>query len=123
MPQTVALWARLYAAAKPLLNPMPRAGAWYPVVEELGDRLVLEVGERRVAVPINLLEVREKRPPCFAVVRKALGEPNPVASTPDDVGRVYAVCPECDGRTRLFGEPVTIKCEHCGHRGEVAWWD
>ena len=122
MPQTAA-WARLYAAARPLVEPMPRAGAWYPIVEEAEGNVVIEIGETRVAVPANLLEIREKRPAVFTVVRKTLAEPNPVGGTADDLGRVYAVCPECDGRTRLHGEPVAIRCEHCGHHGEVAWWD
>ncbi len=33
MPNAVA-WARLFAAARPFVEPMPRAGAWYPVVDE-----------------------------------------------------------------------------------------
>ncbi len=122
MPQTAA-WARLFAAAKPALDPMPRAGAWYPVVEELDGQVVIEVSDERVAVPANLIEIREKRPKLFTVVRKAIGDPNPAGGTPADPGRVYAVCPECDGRTKLFGEPPVIACDHCGHRGEVAWWD
>ncbi len=122
MPNAVA-WARLFAAARPFVNPMPRAGAWYPVVDEVDGRVVIEVGESRVAVPANLVEVREQRPVRFTVVLKTADQANPLSGTDDDLGRIYAVCPECDGRTRLHGEPVVIACEHCGHRGEVAWWD
>ena len=122
MPQTVA-WARLFAAARPFCRPMPRAGAWYPVVLNLGQRIVIEVGQRRVAVPANMLELRESLPERFTVVHKTAGEANPAHGTSEDPGRVYAVCPECHGRTRLFGEPPTITCEHCRHQGEVAWWD
>ena len=122
MPDAKA-WARLFAAARPLVKPMPRAGAWYPVVEQGEGQVVIEVGERRVAVPANLVELRDKRPTRFTVVQKTPGQANPLKGSDEDLGKTYAVCPECDGRTALHGEPVTMVCEHCGHRGEVAWWE
>jgi len=122
MPETSA-WARLYASARPFCRPMPRAGAWYPVVRDIGERVVLEVSSRRVAVPSNLLERRDRRPDRFTVVRRGQSDPNPFAGTADDLGRVYAVCPSCDERTRLAGEPAMLRCRRCGHRGEVAWWE
>lgn len=122
MPDAIA-WARLFAVAKPFCRPMPRAGAWYPVVRDIGDRLVLKVGDRRVAVACRFLEVRDRRPLRFTVVRRPAADPNPAADTPEDLGRVYAVCPSCVGRIRLFGEPQVLTCRRCGHRGEVAWWE
>jgi hypothetical protein len=116
-------WARLYPIARPFCRPMPRHGAWYPIVRQLGERVVLEVARRRVAIAATLVEVRETRPVRFTVVRRALDEPNPFAGTATDLGRVYAVCPACDARRRLFGEPVQLSCEHCGHKGEIAWWE
>jgi hypothetical protein len=102
---------------------MPRAGAWYPVIRELGERLVLEVGQRRVAIAAGLVEVRETRPVRFTVVRRPINVPNPTEGTPEDLGRVYSVCPMCYGRDRLFGEPLIHACSQCGHRGELAWWE
>jgi Fe-S-cluster formation regulator IscX/YfhJ len=116
-------WARLYPVARPFCRPMPRHGAWYPVVRELGERVVLEVASRRVAIAANLVEVRDRRPVRFTVVRRAINELNPFEGTPNDLGRVYAVCPHCDTRRRLFGEPVALSCAQCGHQGEIAWWE
>lgn len=121
---TTGLWARLFPAARPFLRPMPRAGCWYPVVRDLGERLVVQVGDRRVAIANSLLEVRDTRPSRFSVVRRAMDEPpNPASGTPEDLGRVYSACPICHAREALFGEPVVRVCGTCGHSGEVAWWE
>jgi hypothetical protein len=117
-------WARLYSTARPFTNPRLRQGVWYAVVDpHLGERVVLQVKGRRVAVPKRFLEIRERRPTRFTVVYLARNAPNPAAGTPRDLGRRYAVCPSCGIRARLFGEPPVIQCKECGHRGEVAWWE
>ena len=62
-------WARLWAIAHPFARPTPRAGAWYPVVGEAsGERVVLEIRGRRLAVRKTLLEIRSERPKLFTVV-------------------------------------------------------
>lgn len=123
MPDPIA-WARPWATAKPFSRPMPRAGAWYPVVAENGEnRVVLQINERRVAVPRQLLEFRASRPTRFTVVSRALDDPNPAAGTPDDFGRTYAVCPACGSRVFVFDTQSAAACSSCGHRGEVAWWE
>ena len=95
MPDAIA-WARPWATAKPFSRPMPRAGAWYPVIAENGaTRVVLLIGDRKVAIQRHLLEFREERPTRFTVVTRARGEPNPAQGTPNDLGRTYGVCPSC----------------------------
>ena len=117
-------WARLYPTSRPFTNPRLRQGVWYEVVDpNLGERVVLQVRERRVAVHRRHLEIRDKRPTRFTVVYLATNTPNPAAGTARDLGRMYAVCPMCGVRVRLFGEPQTIACKDCGHKGEVAWWE
>ena len=87
-------WARLWAIAKPFARPMPRAGAWYPVVAQAGEaRMVLEIHGGRVAVGRQFLELRDDHPTRFTVVCRALDDTNPAFGTPDDLGRRYAVCP------------------------------
>jgi len=123
MSQPIA-WARPWATAKPFSRPMPRAGAWYPVVAVNGEnRVVLQINERRVAVPKRLLEFRDSKPTRFTVVSRAAADPNPAAGTAADLGRTYAVCPACGTRVLVFETQSAAACNTCGHRGEVAWWE
>jgi len=118
-------WARVWASARPFARPTPRAGAWYPVVGEAsGERVVLAVRGKRVAVQRSLVEIRPDRPQAFTVVvlsraysaelREAHGA---------DVERIYAVCPLCAARVRTFEDQATATCAKCGHTAEVAWWE
>ena len=62
-------WARVWVTARPFARPMPRAGGWYPVVGEAsGDRAVIDVRGKRVAIHRKLLEIRPARPDVFTVV-------------------------------------------------------
>jgi DNA-directed RNA polymerase subunit RPC12/RpoP len=118
------LWARLYPIARPLTNPPLRQGVWYPVLNDsLGDRVVLSVRNRKVAVPRGLLEIRDKTPTRFTVVYRAKADHNPALGTAHDLGRRYAVCPSCGVRIRLGVEPPVLRCPECGHKGEVAYWE
>src|SRR3972149_5522483 len=115
-------WARLYSTSRPLTNPRLRQGVWYPIVDpDLGERVVVQVKERRVAVPKRLLEIRAKQPTRFTVVYLARNQPNPAEGTARYLGRKYAVCPACGVRVRLSGEPERVQCAGGGHQGEVAW--
>ncbi|HEX9582492.1 MAG TPA: hypothetical protein VF970_15415 [Gemmatimonadales bacterium] len=116
-------WARLYPTARPFTRPMLRHGAWYPVVDDLEQRVVVVVKERRVAVPRHLLEFRERRPALFTVVYRPKDTTETTYGQPGNLGRIYAVCPECGSRQAVFGEPRDIMCARCQHRGEVAWWE
>jgi hypothetical protein len=84
------------------------------------DRLVLQVGPRRVAIPRHLVEIRPSRPDRFTVVYLALHEVNPERR---NFGTRYALCPVCAARIAVFGEPSHLLCDACGHRGEIAWWE
>ena len=117
-------WARIWAAAPPLnANPMLRQGVWYPVVSTGDKRAVVEVRGRRLAVPNEVLEIRDRRPDRFTVVYRPANSANPARGTRADLGRVYAVCPVSGTRVRLIGRPRETKCPACGHRGEIAWWE
>jgi len=85
--------------------------------------VVVQVKDRRVAVPKRLLEIRAKQPTRFTVVYLARNQPNPAEGTARYLGRKYAVCPVCGVRVRLGGEPERLQCAECGHTGEVAWWE
>src|SRR2546427_12533790 len=93
-------WARLWFAAKreDEGEASLRNGAWYPVLSSGVNRAVLEVSGQRVAVPQDLVEVRDKRPDRFTVVYRTYDDPNPARGTRADAGRRYGVCPKCATR-------------------------
>jgi hypothetical protein len=107
------------------------------VLSSGATRLVLEVSGRQLAVREEALEVRSRRPDRFTVVYRPREDPNPARGTDADVGRVYAVCPICAARVPLAyrlpevgtsgawaaGHSQTAKCDKCGHKGIVAWWE
>ncbi len=100
-----------------------RRGAWYPVVSQSGNHMVLDVSGRRVAVLQDALELRPKRPERFTVVYRARHDPNPAHGTAADLGVRYAVCPRCGTRRWLGGSPANTSCKQCGHEGVIAWWE
>ncbi len=118
-------WARLYAVARPFARPMPRSGAWYPVVGDAsGERAVLQVRGKRVAVQKKFLEIRSDRPKVFTVVvRSRDAAEGELQGGGASLGRVYAVCPACTERMRIVQRQESAQCPRCHHRGEVAWWE
>ncbi|MGD0993682.1 MAG: hypothetical protein ABR998_14570 [Gemmatimonadales bacterium] len=118
-------WARLWATAHPFARPMPRAGAWYPVVGEAsGERAVLEVRGKRVAVRKTLLEFRSERPKVFTVVVRSRDADSTLsAKFGREMARIYAVCPACTQRVPVVENQVAATCAKCGHQAEIAWWE
>lgn len=116
-------WARLWAISRPDAEPMPRQGAWYPVVNETNAVVVVEVRRKHTTIPRHLVEIRDRRPERFTVVYRARNAYNPAEGTRADLGRMYGVCPTCGRRLRLFGRPQNATCSSCGHDGEIAWWE
>jgi len=118
-------WARIWATAHPFARPVPRAGAWYPVVGEAsGQRAVLEVRGKRVAILKSLLEIRPRRPEVFTVVVRSRGTHATLLATHgSEIERIYAVCPACAQRVRVVENQAMATCAKCGHRAEIAWWE
>ena len=118
-------WARIWATAHPFARPAPRSGAWYPVVGEAsGQRAVIEVRGKRVAILKSLLEIRPDRPKVFTVVVRSRDTAARLLATGGpEIGRVYAVCPACTDRTRVLDNQSMATCAKCGHRAEIAWWE
>ncbi len=118
-------WARLWASARPFARPTPRAGAWYPVVGDAsGERAVLQVRGKRVAVQKKFLEIRPDRPTVVTVVvRSRDTTETAVQDRGAPLDRVYAVCPACAERVRVVREQERATCPKCEHHGEVAWWE
>lgn len=118
-------WARVWATAHPFARPVPRASAWYPVVGEAsGERAVLEVRGKRVAIQRKLLEIRPKRPDVFTVVVRPRDSAAKAPATGGSaLGLCYAVCPACTERVRVADRQTMATCPKCEHRAEIAWWE
>jgi hypothetical protein len=104
-------WARVWFAAKREEDEAQlRNGAWYPVVSSGEHRVVLDVSGERVAVPAEVVELRDKRPDRFTVVYRAYDDPNPARGTRGERSRrgrrmgffVIEVCTRGVGMARLF---------------------
>ncbi len=114
-------WARVWPTAHPFARPTPRAGAWYPILGEAsGERLVLEIRGKHVAIARRLLEIRDERPRVFTVVARSRDE-TAVAGAP--ISRIYAVCPLCTQRVQVLDQQTSAMCPQCGHEAEIAWWE
>ena len=114
-------WARVLAAVRPPHSRNLRQGTWYPVVhDQRQDRVSVVVGTTVVEVPRRVLEIRRQRPDRFSVVYDATSM---AAHAGVELGQRYGVCPECRHRFPLAGSLPIVQCPHCGHRGEVGWWD
>jgi len=121
---TTTQWARTWATARPYARPAPRAGAWYPVIGEASnDRVVLEIGGKKVAIQRKFVELREKRPETFTAVRRTRATITTMNQRGQDIPRTYAVCPRCMNRISAFPGQVQTQCKLCGHAGEIAWWE
>lgn len=118
-------WARTWATSRPYARPMPRAGAWYPVLGEANnDRVVLEIRGKKVAIQKKFLEIRDKRPETFTAVTRTRNTVSLVLQNRGhEVPRTYAVCPRCMNRVDAFNGQAAANCRSCGHAAEIAWWE
>ncbi len=100
-----------------------RRGAWYPVVNEVRDDLVLvDVARRNVPIPRALVEVSDERPSRWSVVRWDPSEAGAKRLSTDGHAMIYAVCPECRSRTNFDeAKPQRMTCSDCGGEFEVDW--
>ncbi len=117
-------WARLWSSIRPPYSRNIRAGTWYPVVNsDQPDRVTIRLGNAMVDVPRRVVEVRSRRPARFTVVHRVGYTVSSARRSLHKLGKRYAVCPECQWRFGLIGEPDRKQCPNCGLEGEVAWWE
>lgn len=100
-----------------------RRGAWYPVVNDSSDKMVLlDVAKRNVPVPRGSVEVAEGKPERFSVVKFDPNKPVPARISQEDLPLTYAVCPFCRARTMGIDDGVpALTCEECGKEAPVDW--
>ena len=84
-----------------------RRGAWYRVVEDSGKPwVVLDVHHVEIRVQKDDLEVKRDSPKVWSVVHTH-----------------HLVCPGCNQRRHLSGQPKDVKCTECGNNYSVDWSD
>lgn len=98
---------------------MLRRGAWYPILEETPEGVVLEVDQQRLLLPRDELRLRPDRPETWSIVVRT-GVMRPTLTGPKLV-TTYAVCPDCAGRQEFEGKPESMMCVRCRRAARVDW--
>lgn len=99
------------------INSRVRRGAWYRVAHLTAEVALLEVGQRSVSVPRELLTIAPVRPRRWSVVRR----PYDAVDVPRSWGARYGVCPACQHRMPLDYDQREAQCDRCGATGAIAW--
>ena len=81
-----------------------RRGAWYQVVRLTPDAAILEVGQRAMSVPRELLQIEVVRPRIWSVVPR----PYDAIDLPLSWGSSYGVCPACH---QQWSETQCLRCQ------------
>jgi len=111
-------WARCLDNVADVL----RRGAWYPIVDESGDKVVLEVSKKQVRISRIDVDVRETAPDHWSVVvRTGVLRPTLGGREGEGPTMTYAVCPHCHERQDLTGRPATLTCTRCKLEAKVDW--
>jgi hypothetical protein len=111
-------WARCLDNVADVL----RRGAWYPIVDEAGDKVVLEVRKKPVRISRLDVAVRETPPDEWSVViRTGVLRPTLGGREGEEVTTTYAVCPHCHERRDFTGKPATLTCTRCRKESKVDW--
>ncbi len=115
------LWARV----KQLGAHGLRRGAWYPVVNEVTEEmLIVDVAKQNVPVPRELVEVSDHEPRRWSIVVRSPADPGADKISAAGHPLEYAVCPGCRSRVP-FGpaRPDQMECPNCQQRYPVDWAD
>ncbi len=116
----VEKWAR----AKPGTHGL-RRGAWYPVVNEaVNSMVVLDVRKNNVPVPRDMLVLLDGPPSTWTVVQWHESERGAQRASEEILGLTYAVCPACHARARLIPpDAERLTCPECQGSFDVNWND
>jgi len=111
-------WARCLDSVADIL----RRGAWYPILEETAEHVVLDVHEKRIRMSRADLQVRLTPPDHWSiVVRTGVLRPTLGGNKDQPVTQTYAVCPSCNERQEFNGRPTSLRCTRCGKDASVDW--
>lgn len=110
---------RGWATGAPGIADVLRRGAWYPILEETPEGVVVEVDQQRLLLSRDEVRQRPDRPTAWSIVVRT-GVMRPTLSGPKLV-TTYAVCPDCTGRQEFEGKPESMMCARCRRAAKVDW--
>ncbi len=112
-------WARAKQAGAHGL----RRGAWYPVVNDTGDEVVvLDIGKKNVPVSRSMVVLADGKPDEWCVVQWEESHRGMERASDERFGLTYVVCPGCRGRAHA--EPPNVArmiCSDCGGDFAIDW--
>jgi len=108
-----------WASGVPGTADVLRRGAWYPIMEETSEGIVIEVDQQRMLLRRDELRLRPDKPMDWSIVVRT-GVMRPTLSGPKLV-TTYAVCPDCAGRQEFEGRPESMMCVRCRRAAKVDW--
>ncbi|MDH4130525.1 MAG: hypothetical protein OEV95_01815 [Gemmatimonadota bacterium] len=111
--------AKGWATGAPGTGDILRRGAWYQIIGDSGDELVIEVDTHPRRLPREKLIVRAEPPDQWSIVVRT-GVMRPTLSGAK-VANTYAVCPDCTARQEFEGRPDTLICARCRRASKVDW--
>jgi hypothetical protein len=109
-------WARCSDSVADVL----RRGAWYPILEETREHVVVEVRRRPVYLSREDVAIRAIAPDHWSVVVRT-GMLRPTLGGGGAVTTRYVVCPRCHHRQDFDGAPAELRCDRCGEQSPVDW--
>ena len=125
MAKTLSMQARIWARVREQGAHILRRGAWYNVLREPKDGLVLlEVNKNIVPMNVQFVVISHEKPNKWSVVSR-----NPMdygarrASMERRLDATYVVCPHCRARTDVQPSTVEQVCPSCAGTYEVDWGD
>jgi hypothetical protein len=99
-----------------------RRGAWYPVVnDKKQDLVIVDVNKKNVPVSRGLVELREDPPARWSVVAWDAADRGSRRASESRYGLIYGVCPDCRSRLTLEEGMDSATCKECGGEFEVDW--
>ena len=117
--------ARIWARARREGAHILRRGAWYNVLREPKNGIVLlEINKHIVPMNEQFVTLSREKPAKWSVVARDLADYGARrASMSGRLAAPYGVCPHCRERTNLEPSMVETVCPHCSGTYEVDWGD
>jgi hypothetical protein len=109
-----------WATGAPGTGDILRRGAWYPILEDAGDEVILEVDTHPLRLPRKKVIIRDQQPDQWSIVVRT-GVMRPTLAGAKAAATTYAVCPDCTARQEFEGRPESLMCTRCRRAAKIDW--